>query len=377
MGMRDPLSGHTERFDDATDGRQAEDAWDAAMREAIVLSSEARGGSSPNPPVGCVILDDEGNIVGRGATSPPGGPHAEVVALREAGSRAAGGTVVVTLEPCAHSGRTPPCVDVLERAEVRRVVYAVADPHPAGAGGATRLRTAGVAVHSGVRAEEVAKGPLRAWLHFVHTGLPHVTWKYAASLDGRSAAADGSSQWISSAVSRAETHRLRSAMDAIIAGTGTVLADDPRLTVRDDSGAPRARQPLRVVLGDRQVPAHARVHDESAETVQLAHADPMVALEWLAERGVVDVLLEGGPRLAGAFVAAGRVDRLLGYVAPSLLGSGEPALGYAGVVNIAQAWHWDFESVTMSGPDVRISAVPARSESARPTPGGDDQAFRH
>src|SRR5699024_6926692 len=183
--------------------------------------------------------------------------------------------------------------DVLVRAGVAQVVYAVADPNSIAAGGASHLREAGVRVYGGVRAVEVAQGPLRAWLHFIRTGRPHVTWKYAASLDGRSAAADGSSQWISSAVSRSETHGLRGHVDAILVGTGTVLADDPRLTARDDSGKPRVRQPLRVVLGDRRVPACAAVNDDSAETIQLSGRDLDAVLRQLAERGVVDVLLEG------------------------------------------------------------------------------------
>ncbi|MEB3367505.1 bifunctional diaminohydroxyphosphoribosylaminopyrimidine deaminase/5-amino-6-(5-phosphoribosylamino)uracil reductase RibD [Saccharopolyspora mangrovi] len=329
-----------------------------AMRAAIVASERVRGTTSPNPPVGCVILDARGEVVGTGATSPPGGPHAEVNALREAGSRAEGGTAVVTLEPCAHTGRTPPCAEALRSAGVVRVVHAVSDPNPSAAGGADVLRAAGIDVHSGLLADEVAKGPLRAWLHFVHTGRPHVTWKYAATLDGRSAAADGTSKWISSAESRAEVGRVRAAMDAIIAGTGTILADDAQLTARDPGGALLGRQPLRVVIGDRDVPPQARVLDDAAETLRLPGGDPAAALADLAGRGVVDVLLEGGPTLAGAFWQAGLVDRVLAYIAPALLGAGPAALADAGVGSISQAWRLRIEETTMSGPDVRISAVP-------------------
>ncbi|WP_344683487.1 bifunctional diaminohydroxyphosphoribosylaminopyrimidine deaminase/5-amino-6-(5-phosphoribosylamino)uracil reductase RibD, partial [Saccharopolyspora taberi] len=272
--------------------------------------------------------------------------------------RAAGGTAVVTLEPCAHTGRTPPCTDALRAAGVARVFHAVSDPNPPAAGGASVLRGAGVEVHGGLLAEEVEQGPLRAWLHFVRTGRPHVTWKYAATLDGRTAAADGTSQWISSPQSRAEVHEIRRRMDAIVAGTGTVLADDPALTARRPDGSPYERQPLRVVVGDRHLPANARVFDDSAETVRVPAGDPDTVLAALAERGVVDVLLEGGPTLAGAFVRAGRIDRVLAYVAPALLGSGAAALGEAGVGSISQAWRLQIEQTTMSGPDVRISAVP-------------------
>ncbi|MDI2027362.1 bifunctional diaminohydroxyphosphoribosylaminopyrimidine deaminase/5-amino-6-(5-phosphoribosylamino)uracil reductase RibD [Saccharopolyspora sp. TS4A08] len=329
-----------------------------AMRAAIAASERVRGTTSPNPPVGCVILDARGEVAGTGATSPPGGPHAEVNALGEAGSRAQGGTAVVTLEPCAHTGRTPPCAEALRAAGVARVVHAVSDPNPSAAGGAEVLRAAGVDVHSGLLRDEVAKGPLRAWLHFVHTGRPHVTWKYAATLDGRSAAADGTSKWISSAESRAEVGRVRAAMDAIIAGTGTILADDAQLTARDPGGALLDRQPLRVVIGDREIPPGSRVLDAAAETVRLPGGDPAAALAELARRGVVDVLLEGGPTLAGAFWRARLVDRVLAYVAPALLGSGPAALGDAGVGSISQAWRLRIEETTMSGPDVRISAVP-------------------
>lgn len=328
------------------------------MRTAIAESERVRGSTSPNPPVGCVLLDAGGAVAGVGATQPPGGPHAEVVALRAAGDAAVGGTAVVTLEPCSHTGRTRPCAEALLDAGVARVVHAAPDPNPPAAGGADVLRAAGVEVHSGLLADEVERGPLRAWLHFARTGRPHVTWKYAATLDGRSAAADGTSKWISSETSRAEVHDLRGKVDAILAGTGTVLADDPQLTARDPEGQLRSRQPLRVVVGDREVPAGARAFDGSAGTIRLPGGDPAAVLAELGRREVVDVLLEGGPRLAGAFVRAGCVDRVLGYVAPALLGAGPAALGEAGVGSIAQARWLDVEETTMSGPDVRISAVP-------------------
>lgn len=328
------------------------------MRAALAAAEEVVGSTSPNPPVGCVVLDASGQVVGTGATRPPGGPHAEVVALREAGQRAAGGTAVVTLEPCAHTGRTAPCAEALRAAGIARLVHAVADPTPVAAGGARSLADAGVQVRGGLLADEVAAGPLRSWLHFARTGRPHVTWKYAASLDGRSAAEDGTSQWISSAEARAEVHRARARADAIVAGTGTVLADDPRLTARSAAGELAAHQPLRVVVGERSIPPGAQVLDDAAPTVRIAQRDPAAVLDELAARGVVEALLEGGPTLAGAFAAAGCVDRVLAYVAPVLLGSGTSALGPAGVGSISQAWRLHVEEATMCGPDVRISAVP-------------------
>ncbi|MFI9011988.1 bifunctional diaminohydroxyphosphoribosylaminopyrimidine deaminase/5-amino-6-(5-phosphoribosylamino)uracil reductase RibD [Actinosynnema sp. NPDC053489] len=331
------------------------------MALAVAASERVRGTTSPNPPVGCVVLDAGGEVVGTGATRPPGGPHAEVVALAQAGERARGGTAVVTLEPCSHHGRTPPCTGALVGAGVARVVFAVADPNPQAAGGAGVLREAGVLVGAGVLGEAVERGPLRAWLHYARTGRPHVTWKYAASLDGRVAAGDGTSRWISSEESRAEVHEFRARVDAIVVGTGTVRSDDPRLTARRARpGQDGGRQPLRVVVGTGDLPPGARVLDDEAETMHLRTHDPDVVLGALAARGVVDVLLEGGPTLAGAFTAAGRVDRVLAYLAPKFLGDGPQALRGAGVSTVTEAVGLVVEQVSMCGPDVRVSAVPAR-----------------
>ena len=331
-----------------------------AMRTAIAASEAVRGSTSPNPPVGAVILDKDGRTAGVGATQPPGGPHAEVMAVRAAGEAATGGTAIVTLEPCSHTGRTPPCTDLLKSVGVAQVYFAVADPNPVAAGGKQVLAEAGIPARQGLLAQEVQRGPLRAWLHYARTGRPHVTWKYAMTMDGRAAAADGTSRWISGPESRAEVHELRRAADAIVVGTGTVRADDPQLTARDADGALRDRQPLRVVVGLGELPPGARVTDESARTVQFHTRKPDEVLTTLGAQGVVDVLLEGGPRLAGAFLQAGLIDRVLAYVAPKLLGSGPMALGEAGVATITQAHVWTVESATMSGPDVRISAIPVR-----------------
>jgi diaminohydroxyphosphoribosylaminopyrimidine deaminase / 5-amino-6-(5-phosphoribosylamino)uracil reductase len=331
---------------------------DEAMALAVAAGERVRGTTSPNPPVGCVILDADGVLVGEGATRPPGGAHAEVVALAQAGERARGGTAFVTLEPCAHHGRTPPCTGALLAAGVARVVHAVADPNPKAAGGADVLRAAGVHVGSGLLAEEVERGTLRAWLHYARTGRPHVTWKYAASLDGRVAAVDGTSRWISSEESRAEVHEFRTKVDAIVVGTGTVRTDDPRLTARGARpGQDVTRQPLRVVVGTSDLPPGARVLDDEAETMHLRTHDPDVVLGALAGRGVVDVLLEGGPTLAGAFAKARRIDRVLAYLAPKFLGAGPSALRDAGVSTVTGAVALVVEQVSMCGPDVRVSAV--------------------
>jgi diaminohydroxyphosphoribosylaminopyrimidine deaminase / 5-amino-6-(5-phosphoribosylamino)uracil reductase len=344
----------------------------AAMRRALDASAAVLGTTSPNPPVGAVVLDTAGAVVGIGATAPPGGPHAEVTALQEAGPRARGGTAVVTLEPCAHHGRTPPCTEALAAAGIATVVFAVRDPHPTAGGGAAVLRGAGVAVREGTLGEEVARGPLRAWLHTVRTGRPHVTWKLAATLDGRSAAADGTSRWITGPEARAEVHRLRAAADAIVVGTGTVLADDPALTARRTDGSLRERSPLRVVVGHRDVP-HGFALD-APDVLHLRTHDPDTVLAALHARGVVDVLLEGGPRLAGAFLAAGRVDRVLAYLAPALLGAGPAALAEAGVGTIADIRRLQVDEVRRVGVDVVVDgrpdgaaegAEPARASGAR------------
>lgn len=329
---------------------------DAAMRLAIEQSTLVKGTTYPNPPVGAVILDAAGEVVGVGGTEPAGGDHAEILALRRAGDLAAGGTVVVTLEPCNHYGKTPPCVNALLDAKVATVVYAVADPNPEAAGGAARLEGAGVAVRSGVLADEVAGGPLREWLHKQRTGLPHLTWKYASSVDGRSAAADGSSQWISSEASRLDLHRRRGACEAIVVGTGTVLADDPALTARLPDGSLAERQPLRVVVGMREIPSEAKVLNDDSRTMLIRTHDPMEVLKAVSDR--TDVLLEGGPTLAGAFLRAGAVDRILAYVAPTLLGGPVTAVDDVGVSTIARALRWQFDGIERVGPDVILSLVP-------------------
>jgi diaminohydroxyphosphoribosylaminopyrimidine deaminase/5-amino-6-(5-phosphoribosylamino)uracil reductase len=322
---------------------------------AIAESERVRGTTSPNPPVGCVILDRHGKAVGFGGTQPPGGSHAEVMALKEAGAKAQGGTAVVTLEPCSHFGRTPPCTEALREAGIRHVIHAVSDPNPDAAGGAQRLEEAGLTVESGLLADEVSNGPLRAWLHYARTGRPHVTWKYAASLDGRIAARDGTSRWISSEASRKEVHDLRTKLDAIVVGTNTVKKDDPALTARDDDGMPLPRQPLPVVVGMSDLPDGAKLRHRA---LHLRTHDPDEVLAALAERGIVDVLLEGGATVAGAFLRAGRIDRVLAYVAPVLLGDGPAAVLDAGVSTITDAVRLTVQDVTMSGPDLRISAVP-------------------
>ena len=330
--------------------------YDDAMRLAIEHAEQVKGATYPNPPVGAVILDAAGEVVGVGGTEPTGGPHAEVVAVRRAGELAKGGTAVVTLEPCNHHGRTPPCVDALVAAGVSRVVYAVADPSPEAAGGAKRLEQVGIDVETGVLADVVERGTLREWLHKQRTGLPHVTWKFAASVDGRSAAADGTSQWITSEAARADVHRRRAVADAIVVGTGTVFSDDPTLTARLPDGSLAQRQPLRVVVGDREISTEAKVLNDDSRTMLIRTHDPHEVIKALADR--TDVMLEGGPTLAGAFLRAGVVDRILAYVAPILLGGPVTVIDEVGVSTIGKALRWKFDGVEQIGPDLLLSLVP-------------------
>ncbi|MFB6808978.1 bifunctional diaminohydroxyphosphoribosylaminopyrimidine deaminase/5-amino-6-(5-phosphoribosylamino)uracil reductase RibD [Streptomyces sp. NPDC056387] len=347
------------------------------MRRAIELAARGLGSTSPNPVVGCVITDAAGTVVGEGWHQRAGGPHAEVHALRAAGAAAHGGTAYVTLEPCNHTGRTGPCAQALIEAGVTRVVYAVPDPNPQASGGATTLREAGVKAEGGFLEAEAAAGNT-AWLTAVRLGRPHVTWKYAATLDGRSAAADGSSRWITGPESRADVHRLRAEADAVLVGGGTLRADDPHLAVRGVDGA---TQPLRVAVDTRAgLRPAARVLDDAAPTLLVAGEDadtrhlPGVdllrlplhdgriavhdLLGALYARGVRSVLLEGGPTLAGAFLEAGAVDRVVGYLAPALLGSGPAALADAGITNIARAVRLHITEAVRVGADLRITAVP-------------------
>ena len=346
---------------------------DEAMRRAIDLAARGLGTTSPNPVVGCVLIGPTGEIVGEGFHAYAGGPHAEIVALAQAGERARGGTAVVTLEPCDHQGRTGPCTRALVRAGVDRVVVGVADPNPLAGGGTGTLRAAGIEVETGVRAAEAEAGNV-AWLTSVRRGWPYVTWKFAATIDGRSAAADGTSMWITSEEARMDVHALRATADAVLVGVGTVLADDPRLTVRNlRDGTLAIRQPLRVVVDSSgRTPADAQVRDGAAPTLVVTVAevgagpdgrvDLRALLTALYRRGIRAVLLEGGPTLAGAFLAEGLVDRVVGYVAPKLLGGGPAALGDLGARTISELVELEFVDVTRVGPDLRITALPRKRE---------------
>src|SRR2546421_1035410 len=308
------------------------------MRRALELAASVRATTSPNPWVGCVI--EPGGFVG--ATRPPGGDHAEIVALAAAGERAAGATMVVTLEPCAHHGRTPPCVDAIIAAGVSRVVVGIEDPDPLVSGkGIVRLREAGIEVEVGVLASD-ARAQLAPYLKQRTTGRPWVVLKLAATLDGRTAAPDGSSQWITGPEARADAHRLRAESDAVIVGAGTVRADDPALTVRDAPGD----DPLRVVLG--AIPTDARVRPALELSGDLGEV-----LDELGRLGVVQAMVEGGAGVAGDFHRAGLVDRYVLYLAPALFGGDDakPLLAGAGAPTIDDLWRGRIASGVPGGGD--------------------------
>jgi diaminohydroxyphosphoribosylaminopyrimidine deaminase/5-amino-6-(5-phosphoribosylamino)uracil reductase len=366
----------------------------AHMRRALELARRGIGFASPNPMVGAVIVDPTGAPAAEGWHQGPGTPHAEVHALRDAGRRAHGGTLYVTLEPCSHHGRTPPCTEAIVGAGVARVVAAIQDPNPLVDGtGLARLRDAGIRVDVGLDAA-VAGRLIEAFATAITTGLPFVTLKLAMSLDGRVAARDGSSRWITGEASRRDAHRLRSEHDAVMVGAGTAIADDPALTVRmvDYLG----RQPIRIVVdGTGRLPPRGRLFDgrspvwiltgsetpgavthaweaAGARIWTVAGGSPVDVRAGLAawaddtDRPLRSVLIEGGPTLAWSAISEGLVDRLVVYVAPLLIGGVDApaALGGEGVATIASAIPIEIEDIDRLGDDLRITGRPTARQGA-------------
>lgn len=341
------------------------------MAHAIRLAERGLYTTKPNPRVGCLIVRDD-QIVARAWHEKAGGPHAEAQALQLAGEAARGATAYVSLEPCNHHGRTPPCSQALIDAGIARLVYAVADTGP-GAGGADRLRAAGVQVSAGLM--EVEARALNPGFHRLCTGgRPWIRLKLAMSLDGRAALTNGQSQWITSDAARRDGHRWRARSDAVLTGIGTVLADDPQMTARLDGPVV---QPLRIVL-DRKLktPSAARLradgqylilHEPSVSSdngVAVAANDKGLDLQQvlavLAQRKLNEVLVEAGPKLAGAFTQAGLVDELIVYQAPSLIGSGLPAADIGTLTQLNQRHDWTIHEQRRVGDDLRIIAHPIR-----------------
>ena len=332
-------------------------ALEATMRRALELAANGPV-MGPNPRVGCVLLDDSGHVLAEGWHRGAGTPHAEVDALARLGAGAArGATAVVTLEPCNHTGRTGPCSLALIDAGVARVVYAVADPGIDSSGGADRLRGAGIDVTGGLLAG-AGEAFLADWLVAARLGRPFVTLKWASSLDGRAAADDGTSRWITGPEARQDVHRRRAASGAIIVGTGTVLADDPALTARGADGQPLPTQPVPVVIGTRAIPADAALRSHPHPPLFFATDDLLAVLHDLHRRGIRHAFIEGGPTLASAFVAAGLVDEYLVYLAPTLLGGGRLALGDIGVAGISEQRRLTIDHYDRLGDDLLVVARP-------------------
>ena len=336
-------------------------ALETAMHRALELAllGPTHG---VNPQVGAVIIDAQGQIVAEGYHLGSGTKHAEIVAIEKLqetlGSAPipADYTLVVTLEPCNHTGKTGPCAEALIASGVRRVAFASSDPGEISGGGGERLQAAGIEVIGGIlKAEADEQG--RVWLAAKRQGRPFVTLKWASSLDGRAAANDGTSQWISGPASRADTHVMRNQVDAILVGTGTVLADDPELTARRIDGSLYDHQPLRVVLGETEIPKGFRVNNDAAETLFLNTHSIHGALAALHERGIKHVLVEGGPTIASKFIKFGLVNEYQIYLAPKLLGGDYLAIRKIGVDNISEARDLIIKEVRTLGNDLVIRAV--------------------
>jgi diaminohydroxyphosphoribosylaminopyrimidine deaminase/5-amino-6-(5-phosphoribosylamino)uracil reductase len=313
-----------------------------------------------NPQVGAVILDQEGRIVAEGYHKGSGTPHAEVMAIEDLKRSipypfAPGYTAVVTLEPCNHFGKTGPCAQALIDAGISRVVFPLKDPGNESAGGAQRLRDSGVEVIEGVLRDK-AKEQARVWLSSKQLGRPFVTLKWASSLDGRIAATDGSSKWISGEESRRDAHCLRRDVDAILVGTGTVIADDPELTARDQNGNYFEHQPLRVVMGERALPSDKRVFNDKAETIQIRARNPQVVMQELQNRQVKHLLVEGGSKIASEFIRNNLVDEFIVYLAPLLLGGPRLAINDLGIPSMAEAINLRITEQKLLGEDLFIRA---------------------
>jgi diaminohydroxyphosphoribosylaminopyrimidine deaminase/5-amino-6-(5-phosphoribosylamino)uracil reductase len=339
-------------------------AYEAPMRRALDLAARGPlvGG---NPQVGCVLLDAEGRVVAEGWHRGAGTPHAEIDALSQVAD-ASGLTAVVTLEPCNHTGRTGPCSEALIAAGIGRVVFAIPDPGAVSGHGAQRLADAGIPVVHGVLHDE-AEALLHPWLAAMRRGRPWVVVKWASTLDGRAAAADGSSQWITGAAARQKVHEQRAQSDAILVGTGTVLADDPTLTARGDAGELLPAQPLPVVVGERGIPGGAKLHAHPRGVLETGSRDLSVVLADLHERGIRRVYVEGGPTLATAVIAAGFADEYAIYLAPALLGGPKLAIGDLGITSMDAIRRLHIDSVEQLGDDLYLHAtgVSTREPAAR------------
>lgn len=368
-----------EPFNEGGESEQFTDAEILGMETA--LSAARQGVRGSNPLVGAAIIDADGTFLAIGHHRGAGTAHAEAdVINRLLGTGVkrdlSAATLIVTLEPCSHTGRTGPCTQAILDAGIGNVVFAVADPHMPASGGAQILHNEGINVRMGLMSAE-AEDLNRQWFVAVRENRPFITARLAQTVDGRIAALDGTSQWITSEESRQDSHELRARVDAILVGTGTVLADNPRLTARASDGSESAGQPLRVVMGLRDIPADAAVRGTadtphvparlgSEDFLALHTHDPAVVVRELHDRGVGHIMIEGGAMINAAFLARGMVDELVVYLAPTLLGAGIPGLTDLGIGTLAEAQRWEWDSTTTGpvevlGPDLKLTLMPARA----------------
>ena len=321
------------------------------LKRANELACLGLGKTGSNPIVGAVVVSPAGVIIGEGFHM--SGPHAEVVALEQAGQSAKGATLFVTLEPCNHQGKTGPCTEAIIKVGIAKVVYAVRDPNPLASGGAKALETAGIEVVFNSEVAEIAQSN-RAWLHKIKSNRPYFIWKIATTLDGRTAAIDGSSKWITGPESRAEVSQLRSESSAILIGTATALADNPNLIPRDIETT-RETNPVRIVMGLREIPSDFNLNNDAAETIFLRSHDFSELLKLCVERDFSQVFVESGSELGTALLKAGLIDELVIFQAASLLGSGLSFIGDLGATNIKEKMDFLIRDVAQFGNDLKIT----------------------
>jgi diaminohydroxyphosphoribosylaminopyrimidine deaminase/5-amino-6-(5-phosphoribosylamino)uracil reductase len=320
---------------------------EAAMVRAIDCARLGLGKTFPNPIVGAVITSATGEVLSEGFHQ--GGDHAEVIALNAVKELPAGAILYVSLEPCNHHGKTPPCVDAIIKSGLKKVVYAVSDPNPAAAGGADRLRAAGIEVETGI-GEVQARLENRAWLTKIELGRPRITWKIASTMDGKVAASDGSSKWITGELARTDVAHMRSQFDAIITSTATVIADDPLMTSKGFG-----KNPVRIVMGRTEITAGAQIMDGSAETIFIKSQNLKDLIALANERGFNQVLIESGPTFGTALLREDLIDEVVLFQAPTLLGSGTPSIGDLGITNIAGRLDFEISDVEVIGSDLKIT----------------------
>jgi len=331
---------------------------EAAMAHAIECARLGLGKTFPNPIVGAVITTAIGELISEGFHQ--GGDHAEVIALNATKEIPAGSILYVTLEPCNHHGKTPPCVDAIIKSGIKRVVYAVSDPNPAAAGGAERLRAAGIEVQSDI-GEEEARLVNRAWLTKMELGRSRITWKIASTMDGKVAASDGSSKWITGELARTDVAQMRSQVDAIVTSTSTVIADDPLMTSKGFG-----KDPVRIVMGTTEIKAVAQIFNDLAETVLVKSRNLKELITLANERGFNQLLIESGPTFGTALLRENLIDEIVLFQAPTLFGSGTPAIGDLGITNISGRLDFEISDVEMFGSDLKITLI----KSANGTEGG-------